>query len=107
VKGWILAIGALIVWHVLGDPKNDVANVFWKAGPAPWEKVDAFYYPDRSRLSRFEQKLELDSLDSCRSWVQSRANANDDRRLIRGDYECAIGFMRRSGDLRVYRLTIR
>lgn len=103
-----LALAVFVGWVMLGSPANDVAGWFWSEGPAPWEGVDAFYYPDRSRLSVHEQRLDVGSLDVCRRWAYAAAAAKNDPRLQRGDYECSVGFMRELGDgMKVYRITVR
>jgi hypothetical protein len=94
-------------WLTLGDPKNDLANMLWPRGPAPWEQVDAYYYPSKSNLRVDERRYDVGGLDGCRSWVQRAANAKDDPRLARGDYECGVGFIRNVGGLKMYRLTTR
>lgn len=46
----------------------------------------AIYYPDASNLYEDERSGPLDSLDDCRSWVQSQRSI---RRFKGGDdYEC-------------------
>ena len=41
-----LVFAGLAFWAVLGSPMNYAAGMFWPAKPAPWEAVDAYYYPD-------------------------------------------------------------
>ena len=48
--GWLITIG-IGLWFFLGEPAKDVANWFWENSAAPWEEVDAFYYPNRSNLT--------------------------------------------------------
>ena len=101
------AVGALCLWALFGSPTNDLAGVFWSQRPAPWEAVDAFYYPDRHNLSIHRAAYNLGSLDGCRSWVRPMGQTNADPSLTRGDYECGIGKLRELGDLTVYRITVR
>lgn len=53
-SGWplFLLLGAGALWFWLGDPPKDAANWFWPDSPAPWEQVDAVYYPDNSDLTK-------------------------------------------------------
>ena len=85
----------------------DATGVFWPEGPAPWEKVDPFYYPDRSNLLNDRQGPRVDGIEACRAWVYAEAARHGDVNLDRGDYECGVGYIKNSGDLRVYRLTVR
>lgn len=101
------AIGGACLWMVFGSPTKDLAGLFWADSPAPWEKVDAFYYPDRHNLSIHRAAYDLGSLNGCRSWVMTMATANADPGVHRGDYECGVGKLREMGDLTVYRLTVR
>jgi hypothetical protein len=95
-------------WLIVGRPMNDLAGLFWPELPAPWEKVDAFYYPDRHNLSVHRGAYNVDGIAGCRSWVTAAAAANFDPRISCGDYECAIGKLQSLGDgLTVYRLTVR
>ncbi len=47
---WIV-IAAIGLWFFFGTPAKTLANWFWTDSAAPWETVDAFYYPDRSDLT--------------------------------------------------------
>ncbi|MBB4194873.1 hypothetical protein [Rhizobium aethiopicum] len=96
------------LWFWLGDPGKFIANKLYKDGAAPWETVDAFYYPDRSNLSLFKSRPGLKSVDECRAAVNVLAFDASDAGLKRGDYECGVGKLK--GDyygLSVYRLTVR
>lgn len=103
---WIIlfAIGA---WLLLGNPSKNVANWFWPDSAAPWEKVDAFYYPNGSDLGVFLAQRDLNSVQECRDWVFSMAASRDDPILILGDYECGVEQIEGIGGLSVYRLTVR
>ena len=94
-------------WLLLGSPKQDVAGWVWPDGPAPWETVDAFYYPNRSALTVDQRRIDVGGLEECRAWVHAAAAARNDQRMERGDYECGVGFIRDVGELRMYRLTVR
>ena len=99
---------ALLAWATLGSPKQDAANIFWGDNPAPWEQVDAFFYPSRSNLLVDVRRLNLRSLDECRNWVREQARQNGDSSLSRGSYECGVGFLGTvAGSLRMYRRTVR
>lgn len=100
----VLLVGA---WFLLGDPPGTVAGWFWPEDAAPWERVDAFYYPDRGNLLIDQRRQDVGSVDGCREWVRLAAAANNDPSLARGDYECGVGFLRSLGDVGVYRLTVR
>jgi hypothetical protein len=103
---WIIGGGAL-AWFAFGSPASNLAGAIWGDRPAPWESVDAFYYPDRSNLSRSERSINVGSLESCRAWVAAAAAKRNDPQVRRGDYECGVGYLRDFGDLRVYRVTTR
>ena len=75
--GWIAAI-ALVLWALFGDPSKDVANWFWEYEVAPWENVDAYYYPNRSDLSVHVSREDVGSLDGCREWVYAEATQNNE-----------------------------
>ncbi len=102
----LILIG-VILWAVFGSPKKDVANLIWPDSPAPWETVDAFYYPNRHNLSTFETVRGLASLDGCRAWVRGAAAVRGDHGVVRGDYECGIGQTGTFMGLSVYRVTAR
>lgn len=65
------------------SPEAVVADAFWEDEPAPWEEVDAFYYPNKHNLNIVESQPGLKTLDECRAWVQDRADQNNDRSLPR------------------------
>jgi hypothetical protein len=98
----IVILVGLALWFVFGDPTGS----FWPDGPAPWESVDAFYYKGRNLLIDKHQ-FDVGSLEACRAWVRSAAAADGDPELHHTDYECGVGYLRNSGGIRVYRLTIR
>lgn len=101
----LLVVGGL--WFWLGNPQRDVAEWFYKTDAAPWETVDAFYYPNKSNLSDWREALNLASAEECRAWVYAAAAINRDPALQRGDYECALGKPYDHSGLSVYRATIR
>jgi hypothetical protein len=102
-----LAFGGLCAWAVFGTPNSDLAGLFWGKGPAPWESVDAFYYPNRHNLSVHRAAHNVGSLDGCRAWVRKAARADADPALTRGDYECGVGKLEPFGGMTVYRITVR
>lgn len=102
----IIAI-AIALWLIFGDPLRTVAGMFWPNDPAPWERVDASYYPDRRNLVVSVDRLDVGGLDACRRWVQQRAAERGDPLLVKGDYECGVGYIRNLVDIRVCRLTMR
>ncbi len=101
---WIILL-IPIAWFLLTDPTKRLANWFWPNSPAPWETVDAFYYPDRGDLLSYENARGFATLDECRDWVLSQARLNGDPRILNGDYECGFGQVGTFGDLIVYRQT--
>ena len=104
--GWAIIIG-LSAWFVLGSPLKTIANTLWHDTAAPWEKVDAFFYPNRSDLSVHIAKRDLRSVDECRNWVKSQAIAIGDLDMSRSDYECGVEKIQDFGDMAMYRLTLR
>ena len=107
MKPRYLALGGLGLWLTFGGPADNLAGLFWAERPAPWEKVDAFYYPDRHDLSVHRAARDVKSLDGCRSWVRAMAEVGTDPGMERGDYECGVGKLREMGDVTVYRFTVR
>jgi hypothetical protein len=97
----------LFGWEVFGHPKQDIVDCFWPNGPAPWERVDAFYYPDRGSLTASLDNHDVGGLTQCRVWVRSAAATQNDAGLERGDYECGVGYLYSHGPLNIYRLTMR
>jgi hypothetical protein len=103
---WLVAV-ALVAGFIFGDPKTTVANWFWSEKNAPWETVDAFYYPDRSNLAKFIHMERLPDVDACRVAVRSVAAQHSDPRVIRGDYICAVGKPMMWMGVFVYRMKVR
>ncbi len=100
LAGWVVG------WALFGTPGKDIANVFWSEAVAPWEDVDATYYP-AANLTDYERQPGLGSLEECREWVYQRAAEHGDPNLRQGDYECGVGFIRSAGPLYIYRQTLR
>lgn len=71
------------------------------------DQIDAFYYPNRNDLSRYEVFHDVGSLDECRRVVSAAAIRRHDPQLRRGDYECGIGPSGKFGDLTVYKETVK
>jgi hypothetical protein len=103
---WIL-FTALAAWFVFGSLKKTVANWLWENDAAPWESVDAFYYPNRSDLSKDLRRSGLKNVRECRDWVDSISRQFNDPGITHGDYECGVGYLDDYGPLRVYRTTVR
>ncbi|MBX4895412.1 MULTISPECIES: hypothetical protein [Rhizobium] len=104
----LLLCAGVGLWFWFGEPGKFVANQVYKTDAAPWETVDAFYYPDRGNLLLFKSKAGLRNVDDCRMAVGRLADEASDPGLSRGDYECGVGKLK--GDyygLSVYRLTVR
>ena len=100
-----IAILSLLIWAAIGDPAQTVANWLWPRSPAPWESVDAIYYPDKANQLVSVDNQDVGSLTRCRAWVISTAKQNDPG-LQRGDYQCGVGY-RYSERLNIYRLMVR
>jgi len=100
-----LALGGL--WFWLGNPSKDAADWFYKTDAAPWEKVDAFYYPSKFDLSVWHSTKGLKNAEACRDWVYEMAAVRADPGLVRGDYECALGAPYNSNGMEVYRATVK
>lgn len=98
---------AVLGWFIVGSPGNVTARLFWPTSPAPWESVDAFYYPDAGDLSRSYQLPDVGSLAACRAWAYGTAASHGDPALERGDYECGIGEVEANWPGKVYRITSR
>ncbi len=103
----IIIIIAVGLWFFFGDPPKTVANWFWDDGAAPWETVDAYYYPDRYDLSIHQSRNGLDTVQQCRDWVYATAAINGDPSLQRGDYECGVEKTDSFYGMSVYRITVR
>lgn len=101
-----LAVAVLVVgWAVLGSPRRSVADLIWPDGPAPWETIEALYYPDKTDLRHSIVTGGLHSLADCRTAVRFLAWRAGDEAFERGDYACGIGIEARSDDpLAIYRV---
>lgn len=95
------------LWFWLGDPPKTLANWFWENDAAPWESVDAYFYPSRSDLSAHKLAAGLSTVEACRLWASSQAAAIGDARFARSDYECGVGKLDSWGGMTVYRITAR
>ena len=102
-----LAVAAMLLWFVVGEPVSDVANLLFSTGPAPWEEVDLVYYPDKYRRSVSQITPDLGSLEECRTRANYQAVQQDDQRMERGTYECRTASARLFSSQRVYRLSLK
>lgn len=93
-----------MLW-VLSAVPSFITSTFWSESNAPWEKVDAFYYPDANDLTHWESQMDVGSVESCRDWVEDSAAAKGDPGIQRGDYECGVGCRQKDG-FNVCRLTV-
>ncbi|WP_141245827.1 hypothetical protein [Mesorhizobium sp. WSM3862] len=101
---FLLGIGA---WFLFGDPGKTVANWWWPNDAAPWETVDAFYYPNVGDLSIVQQKHGLKDVQACRDWVSAAAYIARDPMMTHSDYECGLGKPKDyQGMMNVYRATV-
>jgi hypothetical protein len=96
----------LIAWLIFGDPVTAVANLFYPAAPAPWEKVELVYFPDRHVSSGYERTPDLGSLEECRTLAWRQAARHDDRDLERGTYECRVAVVPWFGAQPAWRLSL-
>jgi hypothetical protein len=103
----ILGLAGLIVWGGLGNPAETIAGWISPHSPAPWESVDAFYYPDKSNLGVSLENHDVGGLAQCRIWVSSAAVKQNDPQLELGDYECGVGYLHSQSSLKSFRLTVR
>jgi hypothetical protein len=103
----ILGIPGLIVWGILGNPTQTIAGWSWPHSPAPWEAVDAFYYPDKNNPTISSGNPDVGGLAQCRTWANSLARKQEDPQLKWGDYHCGVGYLDAQGSLTSYRLTVR
>jgi hypothetical protein len=101
---WTVGV-VFVLWILFGHPLNFIAGIFWPESNAPWENVDAYYYPNASNLSDWKSQMDIGSVQACRDWVEGSAAIMGDVDLRRGDYECGVGCKTRDG-LNICRLTI-
>lgn len=99
-------IVALAAWFLFGDPGKTLAGWFYPDAAAPWEPVDAFYYPSRHDLSEHFVQHDVGSVEACQDWAYSVAASRGDPDMTRGTYECGVGEAESWGGLNVYRLTV-
>ena len=102
----ILGILGFMVWAALGSPRQTVTGWIWPRSPAPWEAVDAFYYPDKNNPTISIGNPDVGGLAQCRTWASSAAAKQNDPQLDRGDYERGVGYLTSQGSLNRYRLTV-
>lgn len=100
-----LIVGILLIVWALSVAPSFLAKTFWPDSSAPWEKVNAFYYPNANDLTEWESQINVGSIQACRDWVKDSAAAKGDPNLEHGDYECGVGCKNKDG-FNVCRLTI-
>lgn len=103
----LLLLVGVGLWFLFGTPLVTVADWLWGSEAAPWETVDAFYYPNRGDLTEYQFAGGLSSVQSCRDQVHLMAARNNDPGLMRGSYECGVQMIDTFGTLKVYRATVR
>ena len=96
---------ALLAWAVFGSVPHTFVKWFWSQVAAPWERVDAYYYPNRNDRTVHRVSYDVGSIDDCRAWVRTEAARDGDPGMVRSAYECGVGEIERVGGLTVYRIT--
>jgi len=86
------------------NPKNEVASLFWPESPAPWETVDAYYYPDADRMWELERLEGFATVSACKVWAWDQAMVRGDTMMKRGAYECGFGAYGYLGLKPIYRV---
>ncbi len=103
--GWVFC-GVVLLWLVFGNPGSSIAGWFWPETNAPWEQVNAFYYPDSGDLTQDKRQMDVGSVEACRDWVDEQARAVGDPDMLNGDYECGVGCKEMGEGMFMCRLTI-
>jgi hypothetical protein len=103
-----VAVALVIAVATLSAPRRMVANWIWPDDAAPWEKVTAIYYPDKTDTSKFVFAGEgLDNVADCRAKAEARAHEKGDDGFKRGSFACAVGFYPgEEGAAGTYRVTV-
>lgn len=92
-RGVVIAAIATASWFALASPQREIAQLIWPHDAAPWEKVVAVYYPDRTNTKDLAfAGEELSDVQSCKESVKKLASEKGDPDLEKGSYICAIGF---------------
>lgn len=103
----VVSVPALIV--VFWINRVAVADLFWVDGPAPWEHVDGYFYPDKNDKSKKEIVRKIGGLQECKEWGEAKSNSIGDPLQVRSTYECGVGeFLEEAKEwgLDVHRLVI-
>jgi hypothetical protein len=103
----VILIAAVAGWFYFGSPVSDLADWVWPSSPAPWERVDAHYYPDAGDRSAYESRLDVGDLEACREAATQMAARRGDPQMQRGAYECGVGHVGRTAGVKVYRVTVK
>ena len=71
-------------------------------------RIDASYYADKDNLLDDITVRNVGSLEACRDWAYTMAEANNDPDMMRGTYECGIDPLRNQPypTVTVYRDTV-
>ena len=77
-------------WWMFGDPRQVLAHHAFPDRPAPWEAVNAVYFPDREDRATKLVRPRFVSMQECRNWIYREATRAGDPRLRRGDWACEI-----------------
>lgn len=83
-----------------------IEDMFFPETAAPWETVDAYYYPNKNDLTISIKSSGHPTVDDCRRWVEGQAKRDYDPKLLRSDYECGVGLVEYYGPVGIYRLTV-
>ena len=99
-------VAGLFAWFALSNPKQDIADVIWPKSPAPWEQVDAYYYPYRDQTQQSHSAFHFQSVKDCRDWIEGKALEYGDTNPGEGAWRCAIGEYDKMSEQQTYRLTL-
>ncbi len=100
---FVLVVG-LFLWALFREPQVDVANLLWGDNPAPWERVDGVFYPNRAVPMRVESAPGFRTVQDCRDWAERAARRAPSP--TSSTFECQVGFIRSVGVLKEYRRTL-
>ena len=104
-SGIKITVRAILLLFLAGC--DTAADMVGGDDAAPWETVDAYFYPDRSNLEKFERQDGLESVDACKMWVNAAAARANDSSIRRGDYQCGVGESDSLAGMKIYRVVVK